>query len=352
MGDFGLSEWQRRRELAGNERAGIWARDQARRAQRDFIRRTWRLFVPALLLMTAAPIVVAFVVLPTQLLRGVVFGGVVVGVPLLLWTLIVQVTGTAPIMMGDQAEQWTAQELRKMGMRDWRLVNHFSLSGGDIDHVLLGPGGVFAVETKWSASEWTSAYGRQRLTAAVGQARHSARQLGLWHPVKRHDLRVTPVVVLWGGNTREWEPAREVTWHAGVCVVTGHALKRWRQAVPDEQLTAEQIDQTWRAIAEHAQGRDLAERRRAEPLRSPARMVGNSFQALLAAIAAFYSLAQLLGLTGSATFTGVAAVSAALVALLLVRVRVRRPIAWGVASGSGLLGVALLGATALSALLG
>ncbi len=84
-------------------------------------------------------------------------------------------------------------------------VGGFRLSQRDIDHVLLGPGGAYAFETKWSSS-WESEYGRRRLTDAVGQATAGARTLRLWQPFKTLGIEPHPVVVLWGrglANGRE-----------------------------------------------------------------------------------------------------------------------------------------------------
>jgi hypothetical protein len=44
--------------------------------------------------------------------------------------------------------------LRKLRRADWRVVNHITLTGGDTDDVLLGPGGCFAIEPKWSSEPW------------------------------------------------------------------------------------------------------------------------------------------------------------------------------------------------------
>lgn len=65
---------------------------------------------------------------------------------------LVLLSGTAPLMMGELAEQWTAQELRPLTKHGWRLVNHFGLGYGGQDHVLVGPGGVVLLETKSSAT--------------------------------------------------------------------------------------------------------------------------------------------------------------------------------------------------------
>jgi hypothetical protein len=72
-------------------------------------------------------VIASLVSMPTDLLKGMVLGAAFVAGPAALWALTVQATGTAPVMMGDQAEQWTASELRKLGRRGWRLVNHVAL---------------------------------------------------------------------------------------------------------------------------------------------------------------------------------------------------------------------------------
>ena len=49
-------------------------------------------------------------------------------------------------------EQWTARELRSLRKRDWHLANGLLLRRvADIDHVVIGPGGVLVIETKYSS---------------------------------------------------------------------------------------------------------------------------------------------------------------------------------------------------------
>jgi hypothetical protein len=131
-------EGQRRRALAGDARAGTWARGQARTAQREFLLEHWWLFALFLLAVLAVAIGCGRL-MPNEFMKGLVLGAALVAGPGAVWVIAVQVTGSAPVMMGDQAEQWTAQELRKLSRRDWRLVNHFALASDDIDHVLIGP---------------------------------------------------------------------------------------------------------------------------------------------------------------------------------------------------------------------
>jgi hypothetical protein len=84
------------------------------------------------------------------------------------------------------------------------LVNHVALREDDIDQVLLGPGGAFAIETKWRSS-WDTTYGRQRTLDAAGQARDNARALRLWHPFKSLEIVPSPVLVLWSRGLLDWD---------------------------------------------------------------------------------------------------------------------------------------------------
>ena len=62
--------------------------------------------------------------LPAGYVRGFAGGSSVTSVIALLAFWVIQATGTAATMMGDDAERWTASELRKLRRHGWRLVNH------------------------------------------------------------------------------------------------------------------------------------------------------------------------------------------------------------------------------------
>ena len=104
--------WQRR-QLASDQRAGIAARGRARRAQRAFARRNWRLLLLTALGMTA-PTLLVLPLLPAGFLRGLLLGSALTATAGLLAFTVVQATGTAATLMGDTAEQWTASELRRL----------------------------------------------------------------------------------------------------------------------------------------------------------------------------------------------------------------------------------------------
>jgi hypothetical protein len=197
--------------------------------------------------------------LPSDFLQGLVLGVAVTAAPTAVWVFAMQQTGTAPTMMGDLAEQWTAQELRCLRKQGWRLVNHFALRVDDIDHVLIGPGGAWAVETKWSATEWRSEAGRVRIAGAVEQALANGRSLGLWHEFKSRRVPVGAVVVLWGPGLSRWPDEDQSQLVNGVPVIAGPRLRRWLEEMAESStvvVEAHQIDAAWAAMDRQVAQRD------------------------------------------------------------------------------------------------
>jgi len=172
-------------------------------------------------------------------------GGGLVGVASALWLWVVQVTGTAPTMMGDLGEQFTAAELRTLSRSGWSVVNHVLLQTRDIDHVLVGPGGVIAVETKWSSLPWTVDPPENRIRDAVESIRAHARQLTLWHSLKSLGVgQVRPVLILWGARADEIP----LTLADGVPVAGGPAARAWLATLGSDALTDEQVRRAWEAL--------------------------------------------------------------------------------------------------------
>jgi hypothetical protein len=183
----------------GELRAGHWARREARRRQLDAFRRA-----PVLLVGFSGGIAITGIALGVVLPPWV--GGFFCGVLLSLAvalpaSFLLQVSGSAPVMMGDTAEQWTSQELSRLTRCGWVRVDHIPLNHGDIDHALLGAHEAFAFETKWSAAGWDlSDAADERLKRAARQASRSARRLRIFLGSETVGLAVgvKAIVVLWG----------------------------------------------------------------------------------------------------------------------------------------------------------
>lgn len=278
--------------------------------------------------------------LPTRFLKGLFLGGLLVGGPALLWSWVVQVTGTAPTMMGDQAEQWTASELRKLA-GGWRVVNHFALGGGDIDHVAVGPAGALAVETKWSARPWDSPEGQQRQHRAATQAAANSRQLRLWYPFKSADVPVQAVVVLWGGQVRDWPPEQQIRTVDGVPTVAGPALVAWVQELAAGALGAHQVTTVWNALDEQVHRRDPRDLADYPVPLSLGEMAARTVGALVAAILGFLVVANVLDWTQSVVWSIASGLGTGILAASLIKLRIARPVAWGLLLGTGLPSIAL-----------
>src|SRR3546814_702300 len=158
----------RERELGSSKRAGSWSRQQARRLQLKFMRRhrrTLLMVVGATILMT--PLTLLF----SEGQRWFLLGVLAAGVPALLFHVIVLASGSTPYLVGDLGEQWTHDEIKSLQKSGWRIVHQLVFrAGSDIDTVLVGPGGVAVLETKFSNDGWTSPKQDSRVRAAVRQA--------------------------------------------------------------------------------------------------------------------------------------------------------------------------------------
>ena len=275
----------RRWSLAGDQRAGSWARAEARQKQYAFLRRNW-ITLLALGSAVAAVLAVTVALTSDQFVRGLVVGAGLTGTAGMFWQWVVQATGTAPVMMGDLGEQWTAQELRKLRHQGWVLVNHVTLTGPDTDHVLVGPGGVVAIESKWSAKEWTPSSGQLR--AAAEQVRRNARRLTLWQDLKTLDVGpVGSVVFLWGPGARGLPAPFDLD---GTTIVPGRHASAWRTGLTGGRLTPQQVEAAWQVLDARCRTTDPRESREHPAPLSIGEWAGRAVLSLVAACAGFLAV--------------------------------------------------------------
>lgn len=139
---------------------------------------------------------------------------------------------------GAAGERRTAKVLRPLIREGWTVAHDVPLSRGNLDHVLVGPPGVFLLETKFRS-------GRAKLEDGVltiryaddpdevfsmprlgGQVRGRAKDLcAMLRSENGVPGWVTPVVVLWADF-----PARRVE-HDGVVYVHGNELVGWLRSL-------------------------------------------------------------------------------------------------------------------------
>ena len=184
-----------------------------------------------------------------------------------LWAdsiLILLYSGAATTIMGLDGENKTADILRGFRKRGWTLINGIKIkSRSDVDHVLVGPGGVLVFETKWSHNAWpANDKGRtsmsSQLSKAVGQTLTN-RNLIQWRFGKSFEgVNIRAVCVLWSAEDSSNLP--QVFESGSVTVVRGDALFGWLNQLEVTSLEKTQIDSITAEIERQALSRDELER--------------------------------------------------------------------------------------------
>lgn len=124
---------------------------------------------------------------------GFYVGGLLGLLPFFWLTFLVG-RGIAHRSMGAEAEQWTAQELAKLDDRRWVVFHDVALRWGNLDHVAIGPGRVYAIETKWTARDDLDRF----LQGAGWQAQRQASELQALLDARGVGRSVVPLLVVWG----------------------------------------------------------------------------------------------------------------------------------------------------------
>ena len=249
------------RQLASDRRAGSFARAQVVQIRRDFIKRAWWVIImPLLGAFVAWPLVLLLPLWCREFALGIILTSGVWGSIMVVVTL----SGTTPRAMGAMGEEWTARELRRLRGRRWYLANGLLLRpASDVDHVVIGPGGVLVVETKYSSDGWhrEGKFSEGWVQRAIGQAKRNQKDVAsILRPAVASE-HVKPVVVLWGGAA---ESAR-VSEDEGVTIVPGIELRKWLALIEDNGLDHEAIAAAWQKVKSHIASRDKAELSRLGP---------------------------------------------------------------------------------------
>lgn len=209
----------------------------------------------ALFGLTVVVDVVVLVAL-SPLLAGLLVGVFDASIAWWLVLTVVQVTGGGPRWMGGQAEEWTAEELKGLKRSGWQHIDHVPLVGSDVDHVVVGPGGVFVLETKWSGSQWRAGVDGSRRPRCSGGACQRPS-----HPIRLRAyyrvLDVVPLVVLWGRH----EDASRVSVRDGVTVLHETELVAWLRSRPSGELTPLEVGEAIVGLSRYVEMHDRSDAR-------------------------------------------------------------------------------------------
>lgn len=127
--------------------AGQFAQERYEQRRRAWLRRVWWAFPLVGAMVAAAPILIAWLLARDELTFFVGLGiGAAVG---MVMTLALSPPGHIERWReGAEGERATAKALRPLTKAGWVLVHDIQTGHGNIDHVLIGPPGVFMLETK------------------------------------------------------------------------------------------------------------------------------------------------------------------------------------------------------------
>jgi hypothetical protein len=150
----------------------------------------------------------------SRLVGGVLFFCVVLTTAWLGFRLRRKLKESWNYRLGALGEQVVSRELDQLSRQDYRVFHDVQFEGWNIDHVVVGPRGVFAVETKtWRKprkdsklqarvvfdGEGLSRPGKKSDRKAIEQARNNARSLENWIlKAAAEHVSVVPVVALPG----------------------------------------------------------------------------------------------------------------------------------------------------------
>jgi hypothetical protein len=156
-------------------------------------------------------------------------------------------TGSAPQLSGAYGEDNTRDVLRraKRHRHVWGWIDNVEVQHGDVDHLVLTPSGVLAIDSKWHAVRVDDTV----LHKDAAAARAAARRAGLiLRSLRQQDLQIQPLVVMWGQSQRDLQGRTRTI--DGVEIIGGRELRQWLTQRPTGTLTKERADQVLSTLAE------------------------------------------------------------------------------------------------------
>jgi hypothetical protein len=216
-----------RDDIRSSKRAGRHVRAMVRRDARLHLRKN----AGVLSRLLAGYVLLSALVLGIQVVLGVpafqawFLAGLLVGLVPYFMSKFMASRGLTQRELGADAEEWTAQELARLDKRRWVVIHDVPLERSNIDHVVIGPGCIYAVETKWTARDDHERF----LNGAAGQAERQAEDLRQVLSEHGIDRDIIPMLIVWG---------------PGIAGRLGPGMKRRRRRV---QVAAGLHSDRWRA---------------------------------------------------------------------------------------------------------
>jgi hypothetical protein len=243
--------------------ASSYAREIAYVANARAVGRRWRSYL-GLVAVTAGAELVLWLAPPFRYKEF--YAGWILGAVTILVALSVA-RFDDPQVRGHLGEQFSLEALRKV--RGWLVVENLRFEHTDVDHIVVTPSGVLAVETKWHSRALPAAdAARKRHDLAAARAA-SAKVRSFLRSKKLLDgIAVMPLLIIWGPGSPTLPDGYKVV--DDVYVVDGDHPELWAHRFNAPLLSAKRRAAVHEAFiaylrqrAEHLAANDEPLRRRA-----------------------------------------------------------------------------------------
>lgn len=221
-----------------------------RKAQRAWLRTNWHSV--ALLAAGVGVLCGLIQIVKPAFVRPYLVGAVLASAGWMVHYVMVLAGGVARRLFGIFGETWTNDELGGLRRQGWHVVNHVMLKARDVDHVLLGPGGFYSIETKFR-SEWEDV--RRAAAEFAPRAHEDAHSVA--GRIGRPKANVHSLVVLWGGGIDSIEP--EPFEVGGVTFCAGELLQSYLGSVPSEMIPRSEVQAAFDTLDRYVRRRDARE---------------------------------------------------------------------------------------------
>jgi Nuclease-related domain len=162
--------------------------------------------------------------------------GLLVGVGIVVWALGGHVS-TFRWWLGAEGERATAREVEQLGP-DWHCEHDIEHDHGNWDHVLVGPPGVFLLDSKFlhgtaAAAQDALRCGRMRFSGSAFRSGAWAVKSAVQRRLGTRSPWVQAVAVVWGDFPQQRHTEDRVVY------LSGEHLTEWLESL-DERLNAPQ----------------------------------------------------------------------------------------------------------------
>lgn len=138
----------------------------------------------------------------------------------------------------------TSAALHRLAQPPWRVIHEIAPTAlGGVDHVLIGPGGIFAVNTEVTPLPDVpsgDAATQVMMSAAIARGE-------LDDALRRCAMDSTARVSIHWGRTEGDGLSVELA--PGALAVVGQRLDAWVASLPHDRLTPAQVDLAWQTVA-------------------------------------------------------------------------------------------------------